>query len=645
MEMRPASRRRRRGGLAPAADLLAAPAGRWGFPAAIFGLCLLISGCTPGIYHTFADRETRILLGSKAARVSNIEGDLSIETPAPADLEQLKRRMYDVEFFGKQNGAEKGARIVTLDDSLELAIRLNREYRDRKEQLYLQALDLTLIRHEFTPILHATSEVAVQSDTRTGAEILPVKAVKTPPPAATKAAADSTASSTGSDTSTGSATASSSATTTSTVSKPVTATKTATTDVAAVQKTINGIVVTNTQTRNSSLGFTMLQRTGARLAVDVTEDFLGFITGTRNVSNSALAVTLTQPILRGGGYKATMENLTQAEREMLYSLRDFSNYRREFIVGIVERYYNILQARAEVRNNWVSYQGFLKVVESEEALSNEGRRTLTQLGLLRQALLNAEAVWVRSALEYEAQVDQFKIELNLPFNERVVLDEGELDKLKIENVGLDRDEAVKVALTSRPDIVTTGDRIEDAERKIEVAKVNLLPGLDMNVTWDVVNPPGVNRPQLDFRRRRLSSGLAVDLPLDRKQERNEYQAALVTLDRTKREQSLAVDNVSLQIHNDWRALELAKRTFEIAVQGVKLAERRLEEQKLLFEINKGEARDLVEAQTDLVQSLNAQSSAMIAHTLARLRLWRDMGILFISKDGHWEKKLKEEGRE
>ena len=128
----------------------------------------------------------------------------------------------------------------------------------------------------------------------------------------------------------------------------------------------------------------------------------------------------------------------------------------------------------------------------------------------------------------------------------------------------------------------------------------------------------------------------MDLPLDRKQERNEYQAALVTLDRTKREQSLAVDNVSLQIHNDWRALELAKRTFEIAVQGVKLAERRLEEQKLLFEINKGEARDLVEAQTDLVQSLNAQSSAMIAHTLARLRLWRDMGILFISKDGHWE---------
>lgn len=564
-------------------------------------LVAMLPACTPGLYHTLADRETKLILGSKAAKVENIEGDLSIEPPAPADLEKMKKRMQDADFLGKERGREKGARVLPLDDALAQAVRLNRTYRGRKETLYLQALELTGARHEFTPIFHGTTDLAVKSDSRTGEDVS-----NQPAPVAEVGGEAGT---------------------------------------ATVQRTIDGIVATNTQTRTSSMGFTLLQRAGARLAVDFTEDFLGFVTGSRNVSNSALAVTLTQPILKGGGYMATMENLTQAEREMLYSLRDFSNYRREFVVGIAERYYNILRARDEVRNNWVSYQGFLKVVESEEAMSQEGLRTLTQLGLLRQAALRAESFWVRSVLDYEAQLDAFKVELVLPLDEAIVLDEGELKKLGIEDAGLTREQAVKVAQSSRPDLVTARDRVEDAERKIEVAKVGLRPGLDVNVGYDVVNPPGVNRPQLDFRRRNLSSGVTVDLPVNRKLERNTYQATLVGLERARRDETLAQDEVALQIRDDWRAIEQARRGYEIAAQGVALAERRLEEQRLLFEINKGEARDLVEAQTDLVESLNERTSAIISHSVARLRLWRDMGILFISKEGQWHKKLKEEGHD
>ncbi len=55
------------------------------------------------------------------------------------------------------------------------------------------------------------------------------------------------------------------------------------------------------------------------------------------------------------------------------------------------------------------------------------------------------------------------------------------------------------------------------------------------------------------------------------------------------------------------------------------------------------ARDIVDARRDLIDAQNAASASMVAHTLARLRLWQDMGILYITEDGSWMRVLKDEG--
>ncbi|MEQ1838891.1 MAG: TolC family protein, partial [Verrucomicrobiales bacterium] len=104
----------------------------------------------------------------------------------------------------------------------------------------------------------------------------------------------------------------------------------------------------------------------------------------------------------------------------------------------------------------------------------------------------------------------------------------------------------------------------------------------------------------------------------------------------------ADDRARLQVYDAWRALDQAKRNYQISGQAVDLAARRLEEQTLLAELGRGEARDLVDAQEDLVDAQNQKTSALVDHTLARLRLWRDMGILYISGDGSWVEKLEQE---
>jgi hypothetical protein len=52
-------------------------------------------------------------------------------------------------------------------------------------------------------------------------------------------------------------------------------------------------------------------------------------------SASTLSYSLIQPLLANGGRRFVMENLTQAERNLLYSVRDLARYRQGFFTSIV----------------------------------------------------------------------------------------------------------------------------------------------------------------------------------------------------------------------------------------------------------------------------------------------------------------------
>ena len=92
----------------------------------------------------------------------------------------------------------------------------------------------------------------------------------------------------------------------------------------------------------------------------------------------------------------------------------------------------------------------------------------------------------------------------------------------------------------------------------------------------------------------------------------------------------------MQVNDSWRNLDQAKRTYEISEVSVRLAERRVEEQNLLAELCRAKAQDQVDAQNDLINSKNQRTTAMVGHTIARLQLWDNLGILYIVDNGQWE---------
>lgn len=596
---------------------------------------LSLPSCTPGYMRKSADREVKRTLFAKSSRVPNAgKGLLDITPPPPITLENLEKKSDSPEFLGDRAHIEENARVIPLSEALKLAVGHNRDYQGQKELLYLQALDLTLIRHEFTPIFTATGDaeaLQVQTPVTTTVNV-PNPAYAKAQDAAAKAAKAAAGTTTSGTSSTASTSASTAATTATTAAVP-----------QFLQKQVTTLVTENTLTAQGNLGVSMLTRTGARLAADFTTDFLRFLSGTvPNASDSSLAFSITQPLLRGAGYRATMETLTQAERDLLYAIRDFTQYRKTFTVDIASRYYRTLEARDAARNAYIAYTAFETSLDAMRALQREDQATSSQLGLVEQAALKYKRIWINSVRGYEQLLDDLKIAMGVPVETKVILDESELASLNIEEPGMSADESMQAALVTRLDLYNSRNSLEDTERKVKIAAQDLLPQLDISGRYEVTGNPKNDRVNLNFDRRRLSGGATLDLRLDKKADRNAYRASMIAQQRAARTLDLEEETVRSAIRTDWRDLEVARKQHEIALSGIAQAQRRLEEETLNRELGLGTARDLIDAQQDLIEAKDALTSALISHTLTRLRLWKDMGVLYIKKDGDWISVLKQE---
>jgi len=95
----------------------------------------------------------------------------------------------------------------------------------------------------------------------------------------------------------------------------------------------------NTWAANATGGFTKLFSTGALLLVQFANQTvinLGTLANSqiRTISQSNVSLDFVQPFLRGGGRAVTLEPLTQAERNLLYAVRDYSRFQQGFYTFI-----------------------------------------------------------------------------------------------------------------------------------------------------------------------------------------------------------------------------------------------------------------------------------------------------------------------
>ncbi|HTK77369.1 MAG TPA: hypothetical protein VL371_19045 [Gemmataceae bacterium] len=91
----------------------------------------------------------------------------------------------------------------------------------------------------------------------------------------------------------------------------------------------------NNWTAINNVGVSKLFPTGALLLLDfANRTVVDFVHSPRTISQSTATLDLIQPLLRGGGRAVTLEPLTQSERDLLYQIRSYARFRKEFYVSI-----------------------------------------------------------------------------------------------------------------------------------------------------------------------------------------------------------------------------------------------------------------------------------------------------------------------
>ncbi len=389
-----------------------------------------------------------------------------------------------------------------------------------------------------------------------------------------------------------------------------------------------------------SQGLSKMMATGADLSVNLATSLSRIISGgdPAEVAVSTLSLSVSQPLLRGAGRKIATENLTQAERNMIFEIRDFVRFQRNFSVDVAQDYYNLLQQLDQVYNARASYERFRENRLREEALARAGRLGEFNVDQTRQREFSARDQWLRARQNYQNALDSFKITLGLPTDLELHPDPAELNTLSesgFQPLAFSVEEAINSALFQRLDLKTQEDRREDALRKVEVAEDALKRRLDLSLFFNKSTED--DKPALHFSGGDETKGGGIDytLPLDRKNQRNSYRRSLIAVDATERNLTEQVDRIKQEVRNAYRAVLRAEQSYQIQKLGLELAERRVDSTMLLRDAGRAVTRDVNEAQDSLTDAQNALSQALVDHFNAKLDLFLAIETLRVDEKGFW----------
>lgn len=204
---------------------------------------------------------------------------------------------------------------------------------------------------------------------------------------------------------------------------------------------------------NQNLGFNQNFPAGGQLLVDFANSFVWQFAGD-NVSSasSGLLISFLQPLLRGAAREVRLEQLTQADRNLIYAIRDFVRFRRAFYVDVSggNGYLGLLALSQGIRNAQENLEALERNLREHEQLARNDQVAPIQVDQVFQQYQAGRLSLLAAQQALAARLDGFKLGLGLPPQLEVELDPEalrpfELNDPKLESLR-ERNEALRLSL-------------------------------------------------------------------------------------------------------------------------------------------------------------------------------------------------------
>lgn len=436
-----------------------------------------------------------------------------------------------------------------------------------------------------------------------------------------------------------------------------------------------------TGTENSgSLSLSKTLKSGAALRGALTLDVVKLLTQEGSSSLGIVAdATIAIPLLRGSGKHIVTEPLTQAERDVIYTIYEFERFKKTFSVNIAGSYLEVLKQLNGVENTEENYRNLMLSTRRTSRMADAGRTTEIEVGQALQNELRARNRWITAQESYENRLDVFKSLIGLPPDADIVLDRAELERLlsastksREEIAGereLPADEkassveesielikpsqknagplemnpslAIKLGLENRLDLRVAHGKVYDTQRKVVVLADALRAELTLFGSAELGEARSIATGNLDSAKLQTNKGiysalLTIDLPFERTAERNAYRKGFIALEQAVGDVQKLEDEIKLSIRNRLRSMYESRESLRIQTRAVVVAEERVKSTALFFEAGRAQLRDVLDAEEALVTARNGLTSAAVAYRVAELEFQRDTGLLQVDEKGLWQ---------
>ncbi|MDD4059805.1 MAG: TolC family protein [Kiritimatiellae bacterium] len=411
---------------------------------------------------------------------------------------------------------------------------------------------------------------------------------------------------------------------------------------------------------------------GTQLSSAIAVDLAGMLSGEKTSSWGLLAdASISIPLMRGSGRLVNMESLTQAQRDLVYTIREFEQYKRDFMVGIASAYLNVLLTKRMLVNEEENYKRVIISTRRSRRMADANRMSPSDFDQSRQSELSARNSWISAFESYDASLEAFKGQLGLPPDARIDLADQDLEELQayvekfaktelgeydageaaaplalerpksVDEAGALKDQvdrAIALAVENRLDFRSNIDRIEDAQRQVLIAEDALRAEVTLGgraSAGEGAKAGSDDNGEFNLGEAVFGSTLSIDLPFERTAERNAYRGSLIQLEGAVRAYQAAEDALKESVRAAIRSLRETREQLKIQYLAVSLAERRVRNNDLLLQAGRAEMRDVLEAQAALLSAQNALFSAIRSYRVRELELQKELGLLEVTIDGVW----------
>ncbi|MFT3878884.1 MAG: hypothetical protein QM703_04380 [Gemmatales bacterium] len=223
---------------------------------------------------------------------------------------------------------------------------------------------------------------------------------------------------------------------------------------------------TNQWELNSAAGVGMNFVTGASLLLKLANQTIIDMSSNKGptISTSSLVFDIGQPFLRGGGLAVALEPLTQSERDLLYEVRRYARFNKEFFVQIaggpgvgapglaatlvqstflssgntgtiratatVVGYMPTVLRKLSIELQYRNIDDLVELLKFYREFAKGGGLSPLQVDQVEQQLLDARTQVLAQEVNYLDSIEQFKLQLGLPTDLPLELNAAVLEDLR-----------------------------------------------------------------------------------------------------------------------------------------------------------------------------------------------------------------------